>query len=791
MTETSTTEIARSPNYGSNVFFKDFVESLPMPFYAHSGSSDDLAVDGQRLADHLRGVAAKAADLADRAAADPALTAAARTAGLLHDLGKYQPEWQAYLAAEVRKRGSGRSVPHAIHGAAYAFAHLGNGPIALAIAAHHSGLADASLLSNALESGQKVSPSVLSRLVADARGEIFELPTHSPSPDWAADTDNGTARRLEFWTRVLFSILVDADRLETERFSTKRDRERIELDPSVLLAILDGRRPSPRSDTPVGVNALRNTVYAECVAAGRRDRGFFHLTVPTGGGKTRSGMAFALAHAKAHNLRRVFVVIPYLSIIEQNAREYRRVFGDDVVLEHHSAVAVEDAKTSPGEAYRSKSPAELAAENWDAPVVVTTSVQFLETLLAASPRRCRRLHNVARSVVVFDEAQCLPTRLLNPLLDVFRDLVTNWGCSVVFSTATQPMFKHSPGNLTHGLRDEELNPVLSEGLQTQLFRDLQRVTYRNETATPWDWDELVRQLVDAPDRQALCVLNTRRHAKEVWEMLRAAVRDQHGDEAARGVRHLSSAMCAEHRTDVLGKRDAVEPGTVYQRLRDGEPCWLISTQVVECGVDVSFPRAFRAVGPLDSIVQVGGRVNREGERTDRGEVVIFRPADDSLPTGIYKSATGEAMTVLGEIDPDQLATDPAVFERYFRSLYGRADTDGGGIQRKRAEFKFQEVAELARVIEDGGRSVIVPYQSAIRLVQTIKARGWYDRSDLQTLQRYSVNLRPYDLRTARELGLGPLVPGGEDDGPWVLPENCYDKDLGVVLRGLTPEQFIV
>jgi CRISPR-associated endonuclease/helicase Cas3 len=392
-------------------------------------------------------------------------------------------------------------------------------------------------------------------------------------------------------------------------------------------------------------------------------------------------------------------------------------------------------------------------------------------------------------VVVFDEAQCLPAHILNPLLDVFRDLKANWGCSVVFSTATQPAFRYSAIGLTHGLRDGELTPIVTGDLRDQLFRDLQRVNYRNETAAPLDWDDLVKRLVES---SALCVLNTRRQAREVWEKLRGAVTDKYGPEAAKAVRHLSSAMCAEHRMDVLGRKDDVRPGTVYQRLRDGQPCWVVSTQVIECGVDVSFPRAYRALGPLDSIVQVAGRCNREGELYPcRGEVVIFQPADNGLPPGLYKMATGEAATLLNEVTAEQLATDATVFARYFATLYNRADVDAADIQRMRESFEFDAVATAARVIDDGGRSVTVPYKVAARWVASIRRRGTYTRADLRRLQRYTVNLRPNDFAESQRIGLVVPLLDGQPEGPCVLANGAYDPNFGVTLNGLTPEQYLV
>jgi CRISPR-associated endonuclease/helicase Cas3 len=493
-------------------------------------------------------------------------------------------------------------------------------------------------------------------------------------------------------------------------------------------------------------------------------------------------MAFALAHAKSQDLRRVIVVIPYLSIIEQNAREYRSVLGPENVVEHHSAVSEQEAGTSGHEPHR-RSPSDLATENWDSPIIVTTSVQFLESLLEASPRRCRKLHNVARSVIIFDEAQALPTRILNPLVSVFRELVETFGCSIVFSTATQPAFRRGTG-LTEGLEPDELKPILTLDLVAESFRSLQRVEYRPEFDATWDWDTLVGRLIDGEFTQGLCVLNTRRHAREVWEKLQEKLTDR------AAIFHLSSAMCAEHRIAVLGDPANPASGSVRYRLKHGLPCWLVSTQVIEAGVDVDFPRVFRALGPLDSIVQAAGRCNREG-KLKRGEVVVFQPADPGIPRGFYQMAAGEARTFLGEYTGEELATDPAIFARYFNIIYGRADCDSHGIQPLRAAFQFREVAGLARVIEDGGTPVIVSYGPSPGLINEIRRLGNFDRAALRRLQRFTVNLRRTDwLELERRTAVEPLLPSCPE-GPHILHPAAYHDRLGVVIADRAADDFII
>jgi CRISPR-associated endonuclease/helicase Cas3 len=775
----------------------------PQRYYAHSGAKGDYS-DWQELKDHLREVATLARRFAEAVRpGDAVLSGAAHTAGLLHDLGKYQAAWQQYLKDSVAGQPT-VSVPHAIHGAAHAAYVLGHQALCLVVRGHHAGLDDLYKAGNDLESRYSLLAPLVESLVAVARAEYLGYSHSAPNPP-LDENDKASCRRYEFWTRLLFSLLVDADRLDTEKFCTKRERPRRELSdrdpgPSAgrLLDLLEAERQRRAEGKTGSLADLRNQVFKACVDAGAsQPQGFFELTVPTGGGKTFSGMAFALAHARRHGLRRVIVVVPFLSIIEQNAREYRQVFGPDVIVEHHSAVA-EDGPVPENRAVRS--PAELATENWDAPIIVTTSVQFLETLLSASPRRCRKLHNIARSVVLFDEAQAMPAHILNPLLSAFRELKANYGVSFVFSTATQPAFRRG-GEFTEGLRDDERMSILSRELTDRLFRELRRVNYHVDLKEPWSWDVLVKRLIEAP--QGLCVLNTRAHARTVWDLLREQVRTTHGEEAIARVIHLSSAMCAQHRLDVLGPKDSYLPGSVRDCLKRQSPCWLISTQAIEAGVDIDFPRVFRALGPLDSVVQAAGRCNREGLLRDpatgelrMGEVFVFQPEESGMPHGFYQAAAGEARTILGEIAGERLATDPTVFTEYFSTLYGRISTDAAPkgerpIQEMRAELMFRSVAERAKVIQDGGTPVIVPYGRARRMIRAIRNRGYYDRRSLRRLQRFVVNLRSNDLRKLEALGwITPLLPGRKDDGPLVLAVEAYDKRFGVVIAGLAAEDFI-
>jgi CRISPR-associated endonuclease/helicase Cas3 len=748
-------------------------------YYAHTavksdGTPDPDTARWQLLYTHLRDVA----ELAKRFAEPLGLAAEGQTAGLLHDLGKYRPEFQQYLRNE-RKAGS--DTHHAIYGAAHACTSEWL-PQAFAIAGHHAGLPDQHDLDRTVQGEKYDAVERAKGLLALFKNEVGELP-RGVSTLVGEAIQKEDVHCLEFGTRMLFSALVDADRLDTANWpqQTPPDDEVTPEKAGDLLAKVLAERERKRQSKPTGekdaeLRRLRNDVFDACLEAAKLDPGFFSLTVPTGGGKTLSAMAFALAHARAHGLRRVIVVIPFLSIIEQNATVYREVLGDDVILEHHSA-APEPNDTNEEE----KAALETATENWDAPIVVTTSVQFLESLFADKPAKCRKLHRVAKSVVIFDEVQTLPTHLLAPVLNVFRELQRNYGASFVFSSATQPAFRKS-AQLPDGFPPEEMCEIAPE--PPKLFQALRRVDYHfPKSEQTLDWPDLAQQL--AGERQALCVVNLRRHAATLWEQVRRDLSEQEKT----ALFHLSSSMCAQHRLDVLGR--------ARQLLAAGCPCRLVSTQLIEAGVDVDFPVVWRAMGPLDSIVQVAGRCNREGRLPDGqfGQVHVFTPADNGLPRGrLYQTATGFAGTILADITPQELATNPALFTRYFGMIHALPQPEGVAIQEHRREFLFRTVGREAKVIDDDTRPVIVDYGEGARLITEIQTRHRaaneprFDKTDLRHLQRFMVNVRLRDFEVLQgQRHLQPLLPNLDLH---VLKSGYYHPELGLLLEQRPLEDFL-
>jgi CRISPR-associated endonuclease/helicase Cas3 len=694
-------------------------------------------------------------------------------AGSLHDLGKYRQEFQDYLRGD---RASSAETQHAAYGAVWA---LNKNQLlqAFVIAGHHAGLHDMAELQGIPCKSVLGLPE---SLVDSLRSYIAEAstPVALPEPSFLREetTPSQQALRIDFAVRMLFSCLVDADRLDSAFWPHPAPEDR-SLDASDLLQRVKNERERKANRSPDGpLKSSRNRIFDTCLLKAELTQGFFSLTVPTGGGKTLSAMAFALAHARKHNLRRVIVVISYLSIIEQNAAEYRRILGSDVVLENHSSV-----KPRPDAAEDEKDALELAAENWDSPVVITTSVQFIESLLSARPSRCRKLHRIAHSVVIFDEVQTMPSHLLQPIFSVFRELVRQYGVSFVFSSATQPAFLKST-SLPDGFTSGEMRPIIDD--PDHLFRSLRRVNYHlprdRETL---DWPELSNRMALPENLQSLCVVNLTRHAVELWDRLRSALPEAD----RRMLFHLSSAMCPAHRLRVIR--------LMRWLLRHGHPCRVISTQLIEAGVDVDFPTVWRALGPLDSIVQTAGRCNREG-RSERGNVHVFRPVEHKIPGGVYSSATGQAAIAVSRFDsPEEaeeaLATDPEIFTGYFHGLYQSVDTDirkdGYTIQEERERLNFRTVGERAKVIDTDTQPVIVTYGAGKRLVQAIRERQLppgtprFNRDDQRSLQRYMVNLRQRDFDQLLALRLiEPLLP---NLNVHVLHASCYHAERGLVLPG--------
>jgi CRISPR-associated endonuclease/helicase Cas3 len=664
------------------------------------------------LAEHLREVAELAAAQAARFGAEDVV----RLAGLYHDLGKAHPEFQRYLANCHRE-------PDKKH---RSIEHKGAGIIALRDAApnllslaylihgHHGGLPNADDLRTRIKGLTDDEDANTGYDVAKAAGLLVSEgspPDRQMFPSFLFG-ENGRLipEKFAFFLRMCFSTLVDADHLDAERHRAPEQAANRGGSPSIAecaarLESAQRRFVMPPDDAPERVRAVahvRDDVYRACLARAEDTPGFFRLTVPTGGGKTRSSLAFALNHVlhyiandeRPFGLERVIVAVPYLTITEQTADDYRKAFGDDAraILEHHSGVAGrnrrdveakrddEEGSESADELWR-----QLATQDWDAPIIVTTTVQLFESLFGRKTSSCRKLHRIARSVVILDEAQTLPATLLQPILDALRHLVADYGTSVVLCTATQPALDEAAG--FRGLPDvREIAPN-----PPRLFEVLKRVRYTwPEPGETWTWEETAQAM--RAEERILTIVNTKGDALALLATL--------GDDF--DTFHLSTLLCGAHRRDVLA--------IVRRRLKELGSCRLVSTQVVEAGVDLDFPIVLRAMGPLDGIVQAAGRCNREGTLGSSGRVIVFDPAEARpLPKGVYQ--TGAALTRVrlarGELDLDH----PETFVEYFRHLYRQVrNLDRPDIGRLQNELQFEDVAREFNMIEEDTASVVVPYK---------------------------------------------------------------------------------
>lgn len=763
--------------------------------YAHS-LRERTEADWELLSVHLAEVGTRAAEFAARFGADEI----ARAAGLLHDIGKCSDQYQQYI------RGEAPSPDHSTAGAKVA-AHRYAAPdqavfgrlIAFAVAGHHAGLAD----------GTGSSAATLDARLAKVvpRYDGWEAQTHSLSERLRArlpfkpgnKSDPGYS--LAFLGRMLFSCLVDADFLATECFYTRASGERIERGGHEPLSVLQARLDEymmrlVKKAEPGPVDGLRAEILAHARVKAALTPGLFTMTVPTGGGKTLASLAFALDHAVRHGLERIIYVIPYTSIIEQTARVFSEALGEEDVLEHHGNVDWEQAsRKDPGRA-DDEDPTGLhklrrAAENWDVPVVVTTAVQFFESLHAARPSRCRKLHNLARSVVILDEAQTLPVHLLRPCIAAINELAANYGTSVVLCTATQPALKRQD-SFTGGLdipEDHELAPNPEE-----LYRNLRRVTVEHAGRV---YDTAIAARFAKTERM-LCIVNSRKHARVLFGII----------SGLSGARHLTTLMCPAHRRAMLAD--------IRVALAAERPVRLVATSLVEAGVDLDFPEVWRAEAGLDSLAQAAGRCNREG-KLPVGRTVLFEAADQKLPP-IFRQSVDAMKEALRHHGDDPLGLDAV--RQYFRTLYwakGEDALDAGKLDGERypiiaavresfdarslkLDTPFASIAAAFHIIEDTMDPVIVPWrrgsdpEEVPRLLAALRSATRPPGAVLRRLQQFTVSV-PERTRLAM-IASGAVQPVSPDYGDRfvaLVADTLYDDQTGLSLDpfGMTTEAGIL
>lgn len=773
--------------------------------------------DGTRetVATHLDEVGRMAADFATPFGLD----IWAQFAGRIHDLGKYSDEFQHRILDQ------GPRVDHATAGA-FEAAKANLWPISYAVSGHHGGLPNGGVTGDLPDAG-----TLAGRMLKAAKGltpdysayrddlsglpDIEQLAKCGTNEPNLLDRINGSGEddpcfSVQFLIRMLFSCLVDADFLCTERFMKNGHLRETPSTASISGLCESLERTIARFYPPhTSLNQKRCEVLDDCLRAAREEPGVFSLTVPTGGGKTYAAMRFALNHARQHGMRRVIVAEPYTSIIEQNAQVYRDALGIDNVLEHHADFDFEapytrvNDMTGDADAATKAAQMRLAAENWDMPIVVTTNVRLFESVFANRTSACRKLHNIAGSVIVLDEAQTIPTDYLIPCIRVLVELVRFYGCSVVLCTATQPALD----GYFNGY-DMPVREIVRD--TSSLFSALRRVMY--EYIGSVSNTELAQRIVS--DEQCLCVVNNRQQAHDLYQLVASCS----GDGEAF---HLSTLMFPVHRQRTLR--------TIRKQLRGGEPCRVIATSLVEAGVDLDFPVVYRALAGLDSIIQAAGRCNREASSSELGHVYIFENAVDHMkvsemddcsegsrednPSVVHYAAprevsmrAGVTVTAFPQVRSEGVLANldsQSSIATYYRLLYfgkGKDALDKQSILASLSEIStaivalaheqslaigsipFADVAERFRFIAEDSYQVVIPQEEVSQEVTALR-ESFATRDVLRALGRYCVSVYQRDLKTLKAAGaVMPTV----SEGLFILKDcSLYTADTGL---NTTPEQ---
>ena len=713
---------------------------MVLQYYAHVRENSDGNKEFQTVAQHLSGTA----ELCRVFAAAFGAEKDGELAGTAHDIGKCTAGFQNRLLND------GPVVDHATAGA-MACAMQGNRYVAACVAGHHGGLQDFGNMRTARRDDGTFYGRLLKGREEGCLKHCGESGVALPMAAISAAQGLNTLQ-ASFWTRMLYSCLVDADFLDTERFMNgERDRGGCD-DMAALLARLRAYI-EPWQTPTTELNCLRCEILNTCMEAGRKPKGVYTLTVPTGGGKTVASLAFALRHAVEYGMQRVIYVIPYTSIIDQNAQVFRDILGSGNVLEHHFGVQFDLSDGAAAEDVRKA----LATENWDMPVVVTTAVQFFESLYAARSSRCRKLHNLANSVIIFDEAQMLPLPHLRPCVAAMASLAGQFHSTVVLCTATQPSLDDLLRTYAPSCPVTELCP------QTALLYDrFCSVTFRQAGVLT---DEALAEQLNAR-RQVLCIVNSRKAAQKLFALL-----------PPEGSYHLSTLMIPAQRQALLGE--------IRERLTQGKLCRVVSTSLIEAGVDVDFPAVYRELAGLDSVMQAAGRCNREGKRSAEDSIVtIFERTE--LPPLLFRAAIGAAREALGE------GRDPAAPEtmaRYFRSLRsltGDALDKQGVIKAftqgiEGCEFPFRTVAEKFRLIDQNTYTIYIPYGEGTALIQRLQD-GECSRELYRKLGRYAVSVYDKHFQALYHTGALLTVPALDSDSAILTDMGLYNELMGLSLE---------
>ena len=707
---------------------------------AHRKKNEDGSVLSQSIQDHCRNVANMAKEFAHAFDAEDM----AYYSGMLHDVGKYSDAFQRRL------NGSSERVDHSTAGAQAAWNSKTPAGVmaAFCIGGHHSGLPD--LGSRYDDASMGTLFGKLSRAPEPFDEYRHEIDAKTPQlPDWAARGYNPY-----FFTKMLYSSLVDADYLDTEAFMSNGTVTRNQGEPLADLSAKLNRYIAPWKNPTTELNRRRSEIMEAVTSKYTEARGLFSLTVPTGGGKTITSVAFALRHALEHGMRRIIYVIPYTSIIEQTQKIFEEIFGESNVVAHYANVEYAHSESDTDD-YRY-----LATENWDAPIILTTSVQFFESLYGNRPSKCRKLHNIANSVIIFDEAQMLPVPFMRPCVLAIAQMVQNYRCSAVLCTATQPALNPILHELAPELQIAELCP-------DSFFSDpvFKRVQYRRIGKVS---DESLVQWISGHS-EVLCIVNSRRQAQELYRQL-----------PKEGRYHLSTWMTPEHRRRTLD--------IIRKRLLTGQTCRVISTSLIEAGVDIDFPVVYRALAGLDSILQAGGRCNREGKRSPEESIVNIFETEQKNHGTIEQNCSAAQRTLSRQTDPASKEAIRSYFDFLLYTLKNKSALDQKKILEEMQKLSFETIAREFRMIDGADCTVYIPCAESEALLKDLKTFG-PSRGLLRKLGQYAVNVYERQFRLMLENG---VIEQLAENTAILSDRSKYSKETGLRMDAIQQiENWIV
>ena len=721
-------------------------------YFAHS--ENDLK-EKHRLSKHLR----ETAQLAESFACEEIYKSIFKMTGLLHDLGKYQPAFQNYLINGGRRG----SVPHASWGAGYA-SKFKIHEASIAIDGHHKGMPDKAAWKSDtnpyIHDDVPDFNSVVESYLDDVGIEESSIKSLTP-----ISFINGLQR--EIFVRYLYSSLTDSDWLSTEEhFDPAKSAMRPEFALPIDAMIDKLDREYSLKSKEGEVNQLRNKAREQAVSKAILPIGFYSLALPTGMGKTLTSLAWALKHAKQNELKRIIIVLPYINIIDQTSQDLKRILGEEWVLEHHSSYNEEntEGKDKQEDLTPDQKRKQLACENWDYPIIVTTTVQFFESLFSNKPSKCRKVHNIAESVVIFDEVQSLPKEVIVPTLQMLMDVQAVMRSSFLFCTATQPAFEKRPS--FDGINT--ICPLIAE--PGVLYDKTRRVEYHMlDDLAPVDYGRLSEAVVENDD-STLVIFNTKKAVLEFHNAMTALGNWEHRY-------HLSTSMCPAHRKEVVKR--------IKADLAEKKKILVVSTQLIEAGVDFDFPVLFRAMAPLEAIIQAAGRCNREGNLTGYGKVFLFKLQDAKYPDKTYAACAGYAEELI-KTDIYQLYKHD-VFEKYYADVVDLyVEPDRFGINNARKEFNFETVNDIYHIIKNGSEGLFIyNYNEESRqLLHSLEYKKFLSRDDYRRMQAYTVQV--YENFIFRNSDDVKIMPQG-----FKVWYGNYDPAKGVSVAPMEADNYVV